>query len=170
MPTQAYIIPQITKASEFYAIGLIATNEANGDLLYAVDGIISVFEEDYPEAFLYYKANWFQNVYSEFPGETPLEKYLNGINGMIQSNPPNWANILPAISQSSVFPKLLTTQNPNAFSALQTVINYRNMDLFKSLAKATVSALPSGFTTEEIAQLDQILAANNFPSLAEIIS
>jgi len=167
---QAYIIPEITKASESYTLGLIATNEDNGDLLYAVDGVIRVFEEDYPEAIPYYEADWFQNVYPNSPGETPLEKYLNGLANMTEPNPQNWSNILPAISSNvPIFLKLLTTENSNAFSSLQTVVSFRNMDLFKFLAAQTLAGIPGGLTQTELGELDAILANNNFPSLAEII-
>jgi hypothetical protein len=165
---QAYIIPEVTTASDFYTIGLIATNESNGDLLYAVDGAISIFEEDYPDAKEYYEANWFQNVYPNAPGDTPLEKYLNALTNMTEPNPPKWANIMPAISNSSLFAKLLTTQNPNAFSALQTAIQYRNMALFKTLAKATIEGIPGGLSQEEIEELGGILADNNFPCGIEL--
>ena len=162
---EAYIIPEITKASDSYTLGLIATNESNGDLLYAVDGVISSFEEDYPEAKEYYEADWFQNVYPNSPGDSPLEKYLNAINNMTEPNPPKWNNILPALASSSFFTKILTTQNPNAFSALQTVVQYRNMDLFMALAKATIEGIPGGLSQEEIEELGGILADNNFPSV-----
>jgi hypothetical protein len=167
---QAYIIPEITKASENYSLGLIATNEDNGDLLYAVDGVISVFEEDYPLARRYYDGNWFQNVYPNSPGETPLEKYLNGLANMSQPNPPNWSNILPAISSNApILLKLLTTQNPNAFSSLQTTVSFRNMDLFKFLAAQTIMGIPDGLTQTESEELKAILVANNFPSLSELM-
>ena len=162
---QAYIIPEVTKTSEYYTLGLIATNEDNGDLLYAVDGVLSLFEEDYPEAKEYYEADWFQNVYPNSPGDTPLEKYLNAINGVGMGNPPKWNNILPALASSSFFAKILTTQNPNAFSALQTTVQYRNMDLFMVLAKATLEAIPGGLSQEELEELGGILADNNFPSV-----
>ena len=79
----------------------------------------------------YYDADWEQNAFPDAPGDTPLEKYLNGINGVGMNNPPKWNNILPALAGSSLFLKILTTQNPNAFSALQTVVQYRNMEFSK---------------------------------------
>lgn len=160
---QAYIIPEIPKFSEFYSTIPIATNEANGDRLYVIDGNISEFESDHPDSFPYYDADWFQNFCPDFPGDTPLEKYLNAINNMTTPNPPKWNNILPVIASSSFFAKLLTTQNSNAFSALQTVVQYRNMELFQSLAKATLEAIPGGLSQEEIEELESILEANNFP-------
>jgi hypothetical protein len=162
---QTYIIPGKPRFSEDYKITQIATNEANGDILYVVDGNISEFESDHLEAFPYYEADWFQNFCPNSPGDTPLEKYLNAINGVGMDNPPKWNNILPALASSSLFTKILTTQNPNAFSALQTVVQYRNMDLFMVLAKATLEAIPGGLSQEEIEELGGILADNNFPSV-----
>ena len=148
-----------------YKATQIATNEANGDLLYAVDGDLQQFVENNPDAKEYYEADWFQNIFPDAPGDTPLEKYLNAINGVSMNNPPKWNNILPALASSSFFAKILTTQNPNAFSALQTVVQYRNLDLFQTLAKATIDAIPGGLSQEEIEELGGILADNNFPSV-----
>ena len=148
-----------------YKATQIATNEANGDLLYAVDGDLQQFVENNPDAKEYYEADWFQNIFPDAPGDTPLEKYLNAINNMTEPNPPKWNNILPALASSSFFAKILTTQNPNAFSALQTVVQYRNLDLFQTLAKATIDAIPGGLSQEEIEELGGILADNNFPSV-----
>ena len=148
-----------------YKATQIATNEANGDLLYAVDGDLQQFVENNPDAKEYYEADWFQNIFPDAPGDTPLEKYLNAINNMTEPNPPKWNNILPALASSSFFAKILTTQNPNAFSALQTVVQYRNLDLFQTLAKATIDAIPGGLSQEEIEELGGILADNNFPSI-----
>ena len=157
--------------SEFYSLTQIATNEANGDKLYVVDGVISEFEADYPEAREYYEADWFQNFCPDYPGTTPLEKYLNALADMSQPNPPNWSNILPAISSNApILLKLLTTQNPNAFSSLQTTVSFRNMDLFKFLAAQTLAGIPGGLTQTELGELDTILSDNNFPSSAEIMS
>jgi hypothetical protein len=89
---------------------------------------------------------------------------------MTEPNPQNWSNILPAISSNvPIFLKLLTTENSNAFSSLQTVVSFRNMDLFKFLAAQTLAGIPGGLTQTELGELDAILANNNFPSLAEII-
>ena len=148
-----------------YKVIQIATNEANGDLLYAVDGDLQQFEANNSKAKEYYEADWFQNVFPDAPGDTPLEKYLNGVNGVTMNNPPKWNNILPALASSSFFAKILTTQNPNAFSALQTVVQYRNLDLFTALAKATIDAIPGGLSQEEIEELGRILVDNNFPSV-----
>ena len=148
-----------------YKATQIATNEANGDLLYAVDGDLQQFVENNPDAKEYYEADWFQNIFPDAPGDTPLEKYLNAINGVSMNNPPKWNNILPALAGSSFFAKILITQNPNAFSALQTVVQYRNMDLFQTLAKATLDGIPGGLSQEEIEELGGILADNNFPSV-----
>jgi hypothetical protein len=141
----------------------IATN--NDDRLFVVNGDPLVFLQLNPTARQYYEANWEQNAFPNAPGDTPLEKYLNGINGVSMNNPPKWNNILPALASSSFFAKILTTQNPNAFSALQTTVNYRNMDLFMVLAKATLEAIPGGLSQEEIEELGGILADNNFPSV-----
>lgn len=84
---------------------------------------------------------------------------------MTEPNPPKWNNILPALTSSSLFPKLLTTENSNAFSALQTVVQYRNMELFFSLAKATLDGIPGGLSEEEMEKLNLILSENNFPIL-----
>ena len=54
----------------------------NGDYLYAVDGNPITFKELNPTAREYYNADWEQNAYPNAPGDTPLEKYLNGINGV----------------------------------------------------------------------------------------
>lgn len=167
---QAYIISNVNGTSDYYTLGLIATNESNGDLLYAVDGNISVFKEDYPDSKDYYEADWFQNVYPNSPGDTPLEKYLNAINGVTEMNPPKWNAVMPAIVQSIIFNKLLSTTDSNSFSALQTVFNYRNMDLFKALAKKVILAIPGGLSDSEIEELNKILIDCNFPSVEEIMS
>ena len=148
-----------------YRIQVIGSNQENGDLLYAVDGDLQQFKTDYPQAVDYYEGDWFLNFYPDAVGDTPLEKYLNAINGVTMPSPPKWNNILPALASSSFFAKILTTQNPNAFSALQTVVQYRNMDLFMVLAKATLEAIPGGLSQEEIEELGGILADNNFPSV-----
>jgi hypothetical protein len=165
---KTYIIGNIVGFSESYSLIQIATNEANGDKLYVVDGVIGEFETDYPTAREYYEADWFQNFCPDYPGTTPLEKYLNAINNMTEPNPPKWNNILPALASSSFFTKILTTQNPNAFSVLQTVVQYRNMDLFMALAKATLEGIPGGLSQEEIEELGGILADNNFPCGIEL--
>lgn len=159
---ELYIINNEVSLGNYTAIQ-IATNEANGDLLYVVDGDLAEFKANNPTSIQYYEADWFQNYFPNSPGDTPLEKYLNAINNMTESNPPKWNNILPAIASSSLFAKLLTTQNSNAFSALQTVVQYRNMELFQNLAKATLEAIPGGLSQEEIEELESILEANNFP-------
>ena len=135
----------------------------NGDYLYAVDGNAQLFLQLNPTARQYYEANWEQNAFPNAPGDTPLEKYLNGVNGVTMDNPPKWNNILPALASSSFFLKILTTQNPNAFSALQTVVQYRNIELFQVLAKATLEAIPGGLTEAEFQELNTILIQNNFP-------
>ncbi|MFM6157569.1 MAG: hypothetical protein ACKPE3_32000 [Sphaerospermopsis kisseleviana] len=43
-----FVISQIKLLRENYTLTLIATNESNGDLLCAVEGDLSVFDEDYP--------------------------------------------------------------------------------------------------------------------------
>lgn len=149
-----------------YKTIFIATNEDNGDLLSVVEGDLQQFLADNPDFQEYYEANWYQNYYPESPGDTPLEKYLNAINGVSMNNPPKWNNILPALAGSSFFPKILTTQNPNAFSALQTVVLYRNLELFQTLAKATLDAIPGGLSEGEMEELGKILADNNFPAVA----
>ena len=153
-----------------YKATQIATNEANGDLLYAVEGDLQQFEANNSNTKEYYEADWFQNIFPDAPGDTPLEKYLNAINGVSMNNPPKWNNILPALASSSFFPKILTTQNPNAFSALQTVVQYRNMDLFMVLAKATLEAIPGELTEKEAEELEVLLKANNFPSWKETLN
>jgi hypothetical protein len=160
---KAYILTDFKVGD--YSIIQIATNESNGDFLFVVDGDLQQFETNNPDAKEYYEADWFQNFCPNSPGDTPLEKYLNAINGVGMDNPPKWNNILPALASSSLFNKILTTQNPNAFSALQTVVQYRNIDLFMTLAKATLEAIPGGLTEEEIEELGGILADNNFPSV-----
>jgi hypothetical protein len=165
---KAYIVSSNIGFNQFYTLTQIATNEANGDLLYVVDGDLQQFETNNPDAKEYYEADWFQNVYPNSPGDSPLEKYLNAINNMTEPNPPKWNNILPALASSSFFTKILTTQNPNAFSALQTVVQYRNMDLFMALAKATIEGIPGGLSQEEIEELGGILADNNFPCGIEL--
>ncbi|MFM6006178.1 MAG: hypothetical protein ACKPA7_20935, partial [Sphaerospermopsis kisseleviana] len=65
-------------------------------------------------------------------------------------NPPIWSNILSEIAGNhELFLKLSTTTEFNAFSALQTVIQYRNMDLFKELALKVVTSIPGGLSEEE---------------------
>jgi len=137
----------------------------NGDYLYAVDGNAQLFLQLNPTARQYYEADWEQNAFPNAPGDTPLEKYLNGVNGVGMDNPPKWSNIFPALARSSLLLKILTTQNPNAFSLLQTVVQYRNLDLFMALAKATLDGIPGGLSQEEIEELDRVLTENNFPSV-----
>lgn len=150
-----------------YTITRLGTNESNGDQLWAVEGNLTAFISDNPEAIDYYESeDWFLNFYPDAVGDTPLEKYLNAINGVGGMNPPKWSNILPALASSSFFAKVLTTQNPNAFSALQTTVQYRNMDLFTALAKAALDAIPGGLSQEEIEELSAILADNNFPYIS----
>ena len=164
--TRLYALEQsTTTTSENYTVRLIGSNQSNQDKLFAVDGIFTDFEADNPQAKTYYEGDWFLNFYPDAVGDTPLEKYLNAINGVTMDNPPKWNNILPALASSSFFAKILTTQNPNAFSALQTVVQYRNLDLFTALAKATLDAIPGGLSQEEIEELGGILADNNFPSV-----
>lgn len=143
----------------------------NSDYLYAVDGDTNLFKEMNPTARDYYDADWEQNAFPLAPGDTPLEKYLNGINNMYDPNSPNWTAILPAIaSNKQLFTKLMSTRNYNAFSTLQTVINFRDMDLFMYLTKAVIEGITDPLTEQEISDLNGILIANNFPSLAELIS
>lgn len=163
---QLYIIDQLQGLENpEYTLNRIGTNSTNFDKLWAVDGDLIIFKIDYPEAKDYYEGDWFLNWYPNAVGDTPLEKYLNAINGVGMNNPPKWNNILPALAGSSFFPKILTTQNPNAFSALQTVVLYRNMELFQILAKATLDAIPGGLSEGEIEELGKILADNNFPAV-----
>jgi hypothetical protein len=152
---------ELPSNDESYSYCMIANY--NGDYLYAVDGDAQLFLQLNPTAREYYEADWEQNAFPNSPGDTPLEKYLNAINGVTMDNPPKWNNILPALASSSFFAKILTTQNPNAFSALQTVVQYRNMDLFMVLAKATLEAIPGGLTEAEFQELNTILIQNNFP-------
>jgi hypothetical protein len=165
--TNTYIYNPSGIATEppYYNAVFIATNLDNGDTLSVVSGDLPQFRLDNPAYENYYPGNWYQNLYPDSPGDSPLEKYLNAINNMTEPNPPKWNNILPALASSSFFAKILTTQNPNAFSALQTVVQYRNMDLFMALAKATLEAIPGGLSREEIEELGGILADNNFPSV-----
>ncbi|MFM6136915.1 MAG: hypothetical protein ACKPCP_22665 [Sphaerospermopsis kisseleviana] len=164
-----FVISQIKLPKENYTLTLIATNESNGDLLCAVEGDLSVFDEDYPEASSYYEADWFQNYYPDAPGVNPIEKYYNALNMITDPNPPIWSNILSEIARNhELFLKLLTTTEPNAFSALLTVIQHRNMDLFKELALKVVASIPGGLLEEESASLNAILENNNFPNLAEM--
>jgi hypothetical protein len=158
-----FILESITVSSPDYTIQLIGSNQTNQDRLFAVDGDLTAFKTDYPQAVDYYESDWFLNFYPEAVGDTPLEKYLNAINGVTMPSPPKWNNILPALASSSFFLKILTTQNPNAFSALQTVVQYRNIELFQVLAKATLEAIPGGLTEAEFQELNTILIQNNFP-------
>ena len=137
----------------------------NGDYLYVVDGDARLFSELNPSAREYYDADWEQNAFPNAPGDTPLEKYLNGVNGIDMDNPPKWNNILPALAGSSFFSKVLQTSKSNEFSALQTTVQYRNFDMFKSLAKAVIEGIPGGLSQEETEKLLQILQDNNFPSI-----
>lgn len=148
-----------------YRSSFIATNLDNGDRLHVVEGDLQQFLIDNSDFQEYYVANWYQNLYPDAPGDTPLEKYLNAMNNVFETNPPKWYNILPALANSSLFTKLLTTKNSNAFSALQTVVQYRNMDLFLSLATATLEGIPGGLSEEEMNDLNLILSENNFPIL-----
>jgi hypothetical protein len=168
--TQIYIYNLVGESlNSPYQTTFLATNLANGDLLSVVEGDLQQFLADNPDFKEYYGADWYQNYYPDSPGDTPLEKYLNAINGVTMDNPPKWNNILPALVRSSFFAKMLTTRNANAFSALQTTVQYRSMDLFKFLAKETVAAIPDGLTQQQCEELNAILLANNFPSLTEIM-
>jgi hypothetical protein len=165
-----FVITQVKSPNENYTLTHIATNESNGDLLCAVAGDISIFYEDYPEASLYYEADWFQNYYPDAPGVNPIEKYYNAINTMTEPNPPIWSNIISEFAQNhKLFSKLLTTTEPNAFSALQTSIQYRNIDLFKELALKVVAGIPGGLSKEESDSLNAILESNNFPRLSDLL-
>lgn len=166
-----FVISQIKRPKEDYTITHIATNESNGDLLCAIEGDLSIFYADYPEASPYYEADWFQNYYPDAPGVNPIEKYYNAINIMTEPNPPIWSNIIAAIAQNrELFSKILTTTEPNAFSALQTAIQYRNIDLFRELALKVILGIPGGLSQEETDALNEILESNNFPNLAEMAS
>jgi len=166
MTTLYVLVPTDVPISEEYTIELIGSNNVTQDKLFAVNGNLVAFKTDYPQAADFYdNGEWFLNFYPNATGDTPLEKYLNAINGVTMDNPPKWNNILPALASSSFFAKILTTQNPNAFSALQTTVQYRNMDLFMVLAKATLEAIPGGLSQEELEELGGILADNNFPSV-----
>ena len=166
-----FVISLIKPPKEDYTLTLIATNESNGDLLCAVEGDLSVFNEDYPEASSYYEADWFQNYYPDAPGVNPIEKYYNAITTMTEPNPPIWSNIISEFARNrELFSKLLTTTEPNAFSALQTAIQYRNMDLFKELSLKVVAGIPGGLSQEESDSLNKILEDNNFPNLTEMSS
>lgn len=154
-----------------YTITPIGSNQSNQDLLFAVEGNLQDFANDYPSARDFYESeDWFLNFYPDSSGDTPLEKYLNAINGVTEMNPPKWNAVMPSIVQSIIFNKLLITTDSNSFSALQTVFNYRNMDLFKSLAKKVILAIPGGLSDSEIKELDKILIDCNFPSVEEIMS
>ncbi|MBD2694446.1 hypothetical protein [Anabaena catenula] len=171
MQTYAYALPQSApfpwSENDSYQAQLIASYR--DDFLYAITGLESSFLADNPAATTYYEANWQQNSYPNAPGDTPLEKYLNGASGISMSDSPKWNDILPAISLSPVFVKFLSTSNSNAFSALQTVVNYRNLDLFKMLAKAVIEGIPGGLTKGDIQELDSILLSTNFPPTSDIL-
>lgn len=157
--------------SEDYEVRLIGSNEINQDRLFAVDGDLTAFKADYPQAKDYYESEgWFLNFYPDATGDSPLEKYLNAINGVGGMNPPNWTNIIGAISSNvPIFLKFLTTQQPNFLTGLIESTKIRNMDTFKFLAKGTIAAIPGGLTQQEGEELNAILLANNFPSLTEIM-
>lgn len=166
-----FVITQVKSPNENYTLTQIATNESNGDLLCAIEGDLSIFYEDYPDAIPYYEADWFQNYYPDAPGVNPIEKYYNAINNMTEPNPPIWTNIISEFAQNrELFLRLLTTTEPNAFSALQTAIQYRNMDLFKELALQVILGIPGGLSQEETDALNEILESNNFPNLAEMLN
>jgi hypothetical protein len=42
-------------------------------------------------------------------------------------------------------------------------VQYRNIELFQVLAKATLEAIPGGLTEAEFQELNTILIENNFP-------
>ena len=152
-----------------YTIEPIGSNDSNGDRLFAIDGNLAAFKADYPEAIDYYDSeDWFLNFYPNGKGNNPLEKYLNAMEN-INPEIPKWTQILPAIANSSLYLKLMDTTESNAFSALLTVINYRNMELFKSLTKKVLEGIPGGMLESDRVQLDGILSECNFPSLDEIL-
>lgn len=166
-----FVISSIKPPKEDYTLTLIATNESNGDLLCAVEGDLSVFNEDYPEASAYYETDWLQNYYPDAPGVNPIEKYYNAITTMTEPNPPIWSNIISEFARNrELFSKLLTTTKPNAFSALQTAIQYRDITLFKDLALEVVAGIPGGLSQEESNSLSKILEDNNFPNLVEMLN
>ena len=161
--------PQTTVNSySTYEIIFIATNLDNGDLLSVINGNLEDFKKDNPDFLEYYDGNWFQNYYPDSPGNNPLEKYLNAMEN-INPEIPKWTQILPAIANSSLYLKLMDTKESNAFSALLTVINYRNMEMFKSLTKKVLEGIPGGMLESDRVQLDTILSECNFPSVDEIL-
>lgn len=131
----------------------------------------NLFQQLNPSASPYYEANWQQNAFPNAPGDTPLEKYLNGRNGIGMGNPPKWSKLLGAIALSpAIYTKLLTTSQSNVFSALQTLILVRgDIELFKQLLAGVVLGLPEPLTQEEYETLDEILINHNFPGLGEIL-
>lgn len=165
--TSFYVITN-PKTHPLYSINRIATNEENGDKLYAIDGNMEEFQKNNPDFLEYYDANWFQNFCPDSPGNNPLEKYLNAMEN-INPEIPKWTQILPAIANSVLYLKLMDTTESNAFSALLTVINYRNMELFKSLTKKVLEGIPGGMLESDRVQLDTILSECNFPGLDEIL-
>jgi hypothetical protein len=164
-----YIYNSLADITEIsYRIIFIATNQDNGDLLHVVEGDLQQFISDNPDFQEYYEATWFQNFYPDAPGDTPLEKYLNALTQEMSPNPPRWSNILPAIaSNQNLFSKLLGATDYNAFSALQTVINYRSLELFQQLLAKVITSLPIELSEEELAELNEILTSNNFPPYSE---
>lgn len=171
---ETFIIPESNKSNSIigdYILTQIATNENNGDSLYAVDGNIGDFELDFPSALPYYEADWFQNFYPDSPGINPLEKYLNAVNNMTEPNAPIWSNLLGAITLSpEIYMKLLTTTQSNLFSALQTLILVRgDIEIFKQLLSGVIAGLPEPLTQEQYKTLDGILIAHNFPGLGEVL-
>lgn len=157
-----------------YLISHLATKLDTQEYLYLISGDFTEFTQNYPAIHLLElnqvpPGDWFQNSYPEAPGDDPVERYFNGVNNVTDPNAPKWNQLMPAISQSPVFFKILTTTNSNAFSSLQTVFNYRNMELFKQLARMVVLAIPEGLTEEESLELDSILVDNNFPSFTSLV-
>ncbi|MFM6138889.1 MAG: hypothetical protein ACKPCP_32935 [Sphaerospermopsis kisseleviana] len=154
-----------------YTLTQIATNESNGDLLYVVEGDVDTFLLDYP-ATDYYEADWFQNYYPDAPGVNPIEKYYNATTTtMTVSNPPIWSKLRHDIATNrKLFSRLLDTTDHNAFSALQTAIQYKNMDLFRALSLKVITAIPGGLSEEEFNTLNEILESNNFLGLSEMLT
>ena len=151
------------QVNQEHTINHIATHNSN--YLYAVEGNPITFKELNPTAREYYDADWEQNAYPKAPGDTPLEKYLNGINGVDDmTNYPKWNEITPAIANSPLFAKIMTTTNTNAFTALQASITFRDMKFFQILLTEVIKGIPD-FKEEDLEQLNSILIANNFPVL-----
>lgn len=169
----AHNLPELQ--SEDWELAHIATDYSTNLLMFYVLEGESALENTFPNLSYYADSDiiagdWFQNAYPDAPGDTPLEKFLNGVNNVSNPNAPKYSDILGAIALSpTVYAKLIGTTQHNAYSSLLALIITRSdIELFKQLLAGVIAGIPGGLTSEEYDTLDEILISHNFPSLDEV--